>query len=808
MSAAWFQFRVAFRTYWRAWTAIGVLAGIASGVVMIAVAGARRTDSSLHRVVVDHRSADVVVNPNNGQLTTEQWRRIDTLPQVAEYAHVKGAPMVTLTAAGQPDLAFLESPRGAVVLSNADGRELRAIDRPAIVAGRLTRAGEVNAFVANETAAAALHLHVGSTLGVGFFDASAIDSEEIPKLQKARLELVGIIRSLNDATRARDDPRLAPTLLLSQALSQRISHLGAFYEGQEVRLRDPAQLATFEASVRKIAGSAVLDLQELSGTVARARRGVRPYVLALWFFAALAALTGAAVVLQIATRQQRHESSGYPILRALGASRGDRSRVAMLRGLTIGAIAAAIAAIVAVAGSGLMPIGPLRALEPHQGVDVDMTVLFTGLLLVGVLMVLQSVIAGHRVSPRANRPARIGEALSSTGRSPSVVMGVRLALDPGRGDAAIPLRSTVFGVAVAVAALVATLVYAAGLSYFTSTPRMYGWAWSYQVESGGVESTAGLQTVVDALVKDPHVRAAAVGAYGQLTIEHRTIGSIAVQTGRGVPVVDIVSGREPKRANEIALGGATLRTLNKRVGDAVAVAIGSESRGFTIVGRAVFARFAPYPASEPTGLGIGAAMALDGLARFGPLDSTESSSPLAASPFVLVNATRDTTARLIGRVAFPHDANAAFILGAQRPNEVRSYEQLRRTPLVLSGLLLLLAIATLAHLLISGVRRRRRDLGILRALGFTSGQLRASVLAQATTLIGLVLLVSVPLGVIAGRALWAVTSDWLGIRTHDVVPLAAVGLVVLGAVVVGNIAALIPAISAGRVDPAEILRAE
>ena len=120
--AAWYQFRVALRSYWRAWTAIGVLAGVASGVVMIAVAGARRTDSSLHRVVVDHRAADVVINPNNELLTVAQWRRIDALPEVAEFAHVQGAPMVTLTPAGQPNLAFLESPRGAVVLANADGR--------------------------------------------------------------------------------------------------------------------------------------------------------------------------------------------------------------------------------------------------------------------------------------------------------------------------------------------------------------------------------------------------------------------------------------------------------------------------------------------------------------------------------------------------------------------------------------------------------------------------------------------------------------------------------------------------------------
>ena len=48
------------------------------------------------------------------------------------------------------------------------------------------------------------------------------------------------------------------------------------------------------------------------------------------------------------------------------------------------------------------------------------------------------------------------------------------------------------------------------------------------------------------------MHSAAVGAYGQVTIDRGTVGSIAVQAGRGVRVVDIVSGREPKRANELA----------------------------------------------------------------------------------------------------------------------------------------------------------------------------------------------------------------------------------------------------------------
>ena len=153
VAAVWFQFRVACRNRWKAWTAIGLLAGVVAGVVMVAVAGARRTDSSLHRVVVETRAADVLVNPNNATLTATQWRALEDLPQVAEFTQGLAAPMVPLDAEGRPDFAALESVRGTNVMENPDGSELHEIDRPAIVAGRLPAPNELDALVINETAA-------------------------------------------------------------------------------------------------------------------------------------------------------------------------------------------------------------------------------------------------------------------------------------------------------------------------------------------------------------------------------------------------------------------------------------------------------------------------------------------------------------------------------------------------------------------------------------------------------------------------------------------------------------------------------
>jgi hypothetical protein len=370
----------------------------------------------------------------------------------------------------------------------------------------------------------------------------------------------------------------------------------------------------------------------------------------------------------------------------------------------------------------------------------------------------------------------------------------------------VPVWSTVVGVGLALAALVATLGYAASLTKFTSTPRLYGWVWTYQAEPAGGASVPQLEHAVAQLTRDPNVHAA-LGGYTQLEISGQTVGGVALQPGRGLPVIDVVRGRAPERDDEIALGATTMRSLHRHVGDRLDVGIGSVRRPFRIVGQAVFPRFAPYPASEPTGLGVGAATTFDALRRFGPLDQSND-SPLAASAFIMVDAPRAGLAQKIQDVVFHGDPNAGLVLGAQRPNDVASYAHLERTPLALVGLLVLLGVATLAHLLATAVRRRRKDLGMLRALGCTAGQMRRVVLVQATTLIGLALAVAVPLGVIAGRLLWSATAHWLGVPVLQVVPSGQIGLVVLGAFVVGLAAALVPAIRAGRVDPAEILRSE
>ena len=52
-----------------------------------------------------------------------------------------------------------------------------------------------------------------------------------------------------------------------------------------------------------------------------------------------------------------------------------------------------------------------------------------------------------------------------------------MALEPGRGAAAVPVRSAILGATLAIAALVASLMFWTSLSHLLETPRLSGYTW-------------------------------------------------------------------------------------------------------------------------------------------------------------------------------------------------------------------------------------------------------------------------------------------------------------------------------------------
>ena len=132
----------------------------------------------------------------------------------------------------------------------------------------------------------------------------------------------------------------------------------------------------------------------------------------------------------------------------------------------------------------------------------------------------------------------------------------------------------------------------------------------------------------------------------------------------------------------------------------------------------------------------------------------------------------------------------------------------------LVGVSAVIAGVGLVNLLTIGVVQRRRELGLLRALGVSSGQVRRMVLLEAAHVTIAALATGLVLGVVYG---WAGAQSLLGSVPVDVtlartahfvwpaVPFWPVVAIVVATTVLTLVAAVVPTRLATRVAPVEAL---
>jgi ABC-type lipoprotein release transport system permease subunit len=99
-----------------------------------------------------------------------------------------------------------------------------------------------------------------------------------------------------------------------------------------------------------------------------------------------------------------------------------------------------------------------------------------------------------------------------------------------------------------------------------------------------------------------------------------------------------------------------------------------------------------------------------------------------------------------------------------RPHaDVRNLQHVANLPALLGALVMLVALGTVAHALVTSVRRRRRDLAVLKTLGLVRRQVAATIAWQATTFAVVALSLGLPLGIAVGRWAWQLTAAALGV---------------------------------------------
>ncbi|MEU5515246.1 ABC transporter permease [Streptomyces griseoaurantiacus] len=117
----------------------------------------------------------------------------------------------------------------------------------------------------------------------------------------------------------------------------------------------------------------------------------------------------------------------------------------------------------------------------------------------------------------------------------------------------------------------------------------------------------------------------------------------------------------------------------------------------------------------------------------------------------------------------------------------------------LAGVALLVGGIGVANTMVISVLERRREIGLRRALGAARGHIRSQFLAESVALSSLGGLAGVLLGS-AANALYAACRGW-----PLTLPLPAAGGSLVGAVLVGVLAGVYPALRAARLPPTEAL---
>jgi ABC-type lipoprotein release transport system permease subunit len=149
-----------------------------------------------------------------------------------------------------------------------------------------------------------------------------------------------------------------------------------------------------------------------------------------------------------------------------------------------------------------------------------------------------------------------------------------------------------------------------------------------------------------------------------------------------------------------------------------------------------------------------------------------------------------------------------LLLSVQHPAEIVNYQSMGNTPAILAAGLAAGATTALGLSLAASVRRRRRELALLKTLGFTQRQLAAAVAWHASVAAVIGIAVGVPFGVALGRWLWILFARQLDAVPQPTVPAVSVLLVAIGALVLANLVAAVPGRAAAHTPTARVLRAD
>jgi hypothetical protein len=836
LRVAWYRFHVTFRRRWTGYLSIVALVGLVGGVAMASIAGARRTESSYPTFLASTHPSDLLVQPGSNLGCASGFiTQIAHLPHVKRVGCADSFASTTLTASGHLDQVLLAQ----VELIASDDGEYTQQDRVAITAGRPADQGRANEIVATPTAAAFLHLHVGSHVTVGVW---SVTQRNLTPHRIVHLTVVGI--GVFNTQVIQDDIDRGNTgfLLGTAALTRELEACcqAGTYDGVALSggSRDDSLVEHEYAhlvrtsSFTQGASAQQLQVYDTSNIEAQAQRAIGPEAVALGVFGLIAALAALLIGAQAVSRQLRTGADEGVVLRAIGAGPVVTATDGLLGLLGAVLTGAVVAAAVAVGLSPLAPFGPVRSVDPSPGVAFDWTVLGFGVLVIVLVVGGAAAVSALRQAPHRTlinglakeRGSIVVQFALGAGLPPSGVAGLRFALEGGRGRRTVPVRSVILGAILAIVVVATTLTFGASLNTLVSHPNLYGWNFDYAYYSTDGYGPVPTSIVQPKLARDPAVESTTGVYFATVEIDSHVV-PILVEPEHAAISPPVLSGHRVDGPGQIEIGSATLAQLHKQIGDTVVIAgDGLSARRLRIVGTATLPTIGTVLSIHPsmtTGAVIPmSAVPKDLLELYGPDSGPNAElirlrpgiSPAAALRRLDLIARRSRrefiTPQVVAREGPNAEGGTLQLLSAQRPAEIVNYRAMGTTPGLLAAGLAVGAVAALGLTLVASVRRRRGELALLRTFGFTQRQLAAAVAWQSTVIALIGLVVGIPLGIALGRFLWSLFAHQLAAVVDPTLPTLALVLVAVGALILANLVAALPGRNAARTPTALVLRAE
>lgn len=665
-----------------------------------------------------------------------------------------------------------------------------AVGRPSIVKGRWLEAGDVSQIVLDWGFAREHGLNVGDRV------------QSLTSDGPLNLEIVGL--AVNPSRGMYPDWQ-ATHYVLPNTLSLIEPNTAVWGERLLVRLDNPDATSRFAMQAAALFPGDMLTMEDWQDVRDDITFWPRMSAVFLGIFSIIALIAAGFIIVNVIAGRVLNRYREIGLLKAIGFTPGQVTLIFMLEHLILGALAGIIglAAGVAIAPLFLLDIADalnapaVPVFDPLMlllilAVVTSMTMLFTLLpaWLGGRIAAVDAITTGFvRVSSRRSLTGRLARGLHLP---PAIVLGVKDAFSR-------PVRATLTVLALVLTIVTLTFAFSveATIAAIVARPELEGDPYEIATLPTTLPETE-IARILDTFPEIENYRtrrffdARADASGGAPRFTAQAIGGEPDDAG-----YVIFEGRMFAAPGEAIVGHGLLKQLGVDIGDQIQLTL-SESftrdtqevpLTLTIVGR--------YAETEN-----GGRMAIFHRDTIDPLLRTPGANSY------LINLGPGVNAAAVGN-AINAKAGGELDLAVQSTGADDEVQTIQGIMLGLNSVLVLIAIVNLLAMTLLAVRERTRDIGIFKTIGLTPAQIVISVIAGASMLALLAVIIGVPIGMQISRLFF----DNIGVGNFDFdsalyqsPPLLWLVLLVPFAIVIAAASSVIPARFAARIQVTEALR--